>query len=100
MADDVRIIRECLSAAASGPFFPDWEFDILFGLSRSELLDIARRWPNCDRSDATIALAVRNTLVHLLHYPHHHEDLWPHYISASRAELEEILNGLPRPRTR
>ena len=25
-----RIIGECLRAASEGPFFPDWEFHILF----------------------------------------------------------------------
>ena len=33
-AHDHKIIAEALSAAAEGPFFPDWEFHTLFGLER------------------------------------------------------------------
>lgn len=33
----IQSIGECLRAAAYGPFFPDGEFDTLFGLSREQV---------------------------------------------------------------
>ena len=31
------VVRECLGATVEGPFFPDWEFQTLFGLERDEV---------------------------------------------------------------
>jgi alginate production protein len=36
---------ECLCAAAEGPFFPDWEFQLLFGLERARVAEIVARCP-------------------------------------------------------
>ena len=38
---DSRVIGECLRAAVNGPFFPDWEFSTLFGLTRDEVRAVA-----------------------------------------------------------
>ncbi len=43
---DSEVIEQCLRAAADGPFFPDWEFTILFGFERDEVRRIAECWPN------------------------------------------------------
>ena len=32
--ETLRITKECLRAAVEGPFFPDWEFQILMGVDR------------------------------------------------------------------
>ncbi len=39
-ASDRRIIFQCLTDAARGPFFRDADLSILFGLGRRELLGI------------------------------------------------------------
>ena len=43
--EERNIVLECLRGAAEGPFFPDWEFQTLFGLTRKEVKDIADAWP-------------------------------------------------------
>ena len=87
---ELRIIQECLFAAVRGPFFPDWEFATLFGLSRGQVARVADRWPESALNDE-IALAVNNTLVNLTGYPHGEEDSWDHYISAPRSSVKELL---------
>ena len=66
--DDVRILGECLRACVEGPFFPDWEFQTLFGLERSEVAEIAQEWPHSRHVNSFIA--VNNALANLLGYPH------------------------------
>ena len=51
------IIRQCLSAAVVGPFFPDWEFHTLFGIARSQVAEILARWPDVDESQEEVQLA-------------------------------------------
>ena len=43
--NQIKTIGECLRAAAYGPFFPDGEFDTIFGLSRSQIASVAEEWP-------------------------------------------------------
>lgn len=55
--EDRKIIGDCLRATVEGPFFPEWEFHILFGLTRAEVarvLQSGHRW-----TKATIPYAVR-----------------------------------------
>lgn len=95
---DTRIIGECLRAAAEGPFFrdegandPDWEFHSLFGLTREELAQIATAWPNVDSQNESIVLAVTNSLVNLLGYPHGHDKEWSSFISVSVDEVTVVF---------
>jgi hypothetical protein len=50
-ASDRRLIFECLTAAARGPFFSDADLSILFGFDRRELLGIVARIPRIDDSE-------------------------------------------------
>jgi len=53
---EIKIIRECLKAAAYGPFFKDegakdnpfWEISTIFGLEIEELRQIADAFPDVD----------------------------------------------------
>lgn len=89
---DRRIIGECLKAATEGPFFPDWEFHILFGLYRWEVAEIAAAWPNVSHVDTRVMQAVNNSMCHLLGYPHGCEEEWPDYISASEKEVDRVFS--------
>ncbi len=89
--DDVsEVIRQCLSAAADDPFFPDWEFSTLFGLDRAVGRDMAEQWPEWDdpveQSDA-----VSNAFNHLLGYPHGRLDAWHDYISPDPADVALVF---------
>ncbi|QDF03971.1 hypothetical protein [Myxococcus xanthus] len=90
MTRDEKIIEECLRAAVEGPFFPDWEFPVLFGLDRAEVAAILASWPVWD-DPAKQKLAINNSLNNLLGYPHKKWALWPQYISASPEEVKAVF---------
>ena len=97
-SDELAIVGQCLKAAAFGPFFPDWEFSTLFGVTRSEARAVAERFPNVDEKDDGAEgcddswLVINNALANLLGYPHGQEPLWSHYISATPKEVQGIYD--------
>jgi hypothetical protein len=82
-AEDVKAISECLNAAAFGPFFPDWEFPILFGFQRSEVQVIAKNFSASTVVTEEIKMVVQASIGNLLGYPHQMEDRWAKWISVS-----------------
>jgi len=69
---DVEVVKSCFDAAVSGPFFPEWEFQTLFGLSRDDLRQVAAQWPE-NLCEPIAENAVFNTLTNLSGYPHEQE---------------------------
>jgi hypothetical protein len=55
---DRRIVFECLTAAAKGPFFSDDDLSIIFGLNRQELLKIVARIPHIDDIEPQVRRAI------------------------------------------
>ncbi len=97
-ADELKVVGECLRAAAYGPFFPDWEFSTLFGMSRQEVQSVADRFPDVDEYDDGPGegndqwLAINNSFANLMHYPHGvSESKWSSYISVNQSELRSIF---------
>ena len=86
-----KIVVECLRAASEGPFFPDWEFPILFGLNRPDIQSILGDESHLDDSDANVSLAINNSFVNLLGYPHGKTTEWRHWISVDPSVVEEIF---------
>jgi hypothetical protein len=86
-----KVIYECIKAVAEGPFFPDWEFQTLFGIERKELKSFVSSWPNIDDSDEAVILAINNSMANLVGYPHGKEREWRKYISVSPNEVSAIL---------
>jgi hypothetical protein len=70
---EIALVKAALRATADGEFFPDWEFQTLFGISRNEMREVARQWP-MNRSNPTTEAAVCNALTNLLGYPHKMEN--------------------------
>jgi hypothetical protein len=76
--DDRAIIKGCLNATVNGPFFPEWEFHALFGLTRSEVEIVLTKWPHLpeetppgyDSAADFQAVAINNAMNNLLGYPH------------------------------
>ena len=97
--DERRIIFECLTAAAHGPFFTDADHRILSGLSGSELAEIVARLPDIDDAKPVVRRAVGHALTDLMYYPHRKDGEWANWISASRDEVERVgdrwLSTLP-----
>jgi hypothetical protein len=82
-------VAECLRAATDGPFFPDWEFQTLFGLERDEVRDVLARWP--DPADPEEQWqAINGAMNLLLGYPHGKDQIWADYISVDRESLDAI----------
>lgn len=86
-----EIVLCCLRASVDGPFFPDWEFSTLFGLSKDEVREVIQRWPINDNSDKTAKMAINGSLNNLLGYPHHEKEAWKEYIPATRKEVHSIF---------
>ena len=96
MLDDLTesekdVVRRALLAAADGPFFPDWEFQTLFGLERREVRDAASAWPNL--SAAAHFLAVSNALNNLTGYPIAQEERLADF-SLDRKEMAALLGRI------
>ena len=88
---DRLIIGDCLRAAADGPFFPDWEIHTLFGLEREALREISDAWPDVDHSCDDVDLAVNNSLVMLVGYPHRKQHIWSDWIRVPPNHLPPLL---------
>ena len=86
---DHEVIRALLAATVEGPFYPDWEFQTLFGFDRQEVREVLDRWPEgvgADPTDAVVYGAFNN----LLGYPHDDWDAWSEYSDATQAEVKEV----------
>ena len=89
--DEREIIRRSLDAAAHGPWFPEWEFHILFGLDREEVAEVFSRWPHLDEADPMVDTAINNSLANLMGYPHGDEAGVQRWVGASRWELYRVF---------
>ena len=90
-AEERRVVFECLSAAATGPFFPDWEFHTLFGIERRDVKAVVDAWPAVDETSENVVLAINNSMNNLLGYPHGRDREWRQYISVSPEEVARIF---------
>lgn len=86
-----EVVRQCLHAAAKGPFFPNWEFQTLFGVSRETVARFLAAWPNVDDSEEDVKLAINNSMNLLFFYPHGCEGVWHEYFSVPVREIERVL---------
>jgi hypothetical protein len=91
---DRNVIRECLRAAVSGPFFPLWEFHTLFGLDHQAVADIACGVDSLDDSRPDVRLAIGGALSNLTGYPHRQpRETWDRFISAAPEEVRRIAEA-------
>jgi len=89
-----EIVAGCLAATVQGEFFPEWEFQTLFGVDRSVVARVMAEWPSVDTEDWTVRAAVVGALNHLLGYPHGLDEELSKYASASPEEMKELLRRL------
>jgi hypothetical protein len=98
--EEIKVVQECLKAAAYGPFFidkdskfgPFWEIHSIFGLTMEELRAIADNFPNVDMNAEDVKLAINNSFNNLLGYPHGcSEETWSKYISVTKKELYRLF---------
>src|SRR3954447_24759420 len=67
--DDVEIIGRLLVEVVGGPYFPEWEFQTLFGLTRFEVRNVADIWPHTTDPDRAADVVIQS-LSQLRGYPH------------------------------
>src|SRR5579863_5829198 len=84
--DERELLRECVCAAAEGPFFPDWEIHTLLGAYREQLQRICEQWPT-SMEDPNSRSVAKNVLVNLAGYPIDEPNRWGEFISA---DLEDV----------
>lgn len=89
-----EVVGQILRAAAEGPFFPDWEFQTLFGLTRADVRKVAEGWPLPALSSELVELAVNNSFNWMLSYPHRKHDQWEDWISVDQIAANELFNRL------
>jgi hypothetical protein len=86
-----EVVRECLKASVEGPFFPDWEFGVLFGVERERARKVLKAWPNVSEEEEVVSLVLNNAMNNLLGYPHECENVWHEHISVSPSEVARIF---------
>lgn len=87
-----EVIRDCLRASVTGPFFPLWEFQTLFGLEHQQVAGIAFGSPPLDDTREDVRVAINNALNMLTGYPHRcSEEVWQQYIRVPSGEVRRIL---------
>ncbi|MCR9145162.1 MAG: hypothetical protein NXI24_23190 [bacterium] len=88
------IVHECLEATTEGPFFEEWEFETLFGLTREEVREVIDNFDQWEReSEENMARnAINGALGNLLGFPHRKEKIWEQYISVSPEEIKRIFD--------
>lgn len=92
-SEEHDVLRECLQAAADGPFFPEWEFETLLGATREEVRALVAAWP-LHRDERRAHDIARNALNNLLGYPHGQEKTLESLVSVPTAELNRVLQKL------
>jgi len=69
-SEERDVIRRAIDASVNGPHFPDWEFQTLFGVTRTEAAAVLVRFPHLQAGDEADYLTVYNAIANLLGYPH------------------------------
>lgn len=91
--EERQVIYECLKCVASGTVIKhDWEFHLVFGIEVSELKKVFEAWPNIDDSNEVVNLAINNSMVNLLGYPHGHHHAWEKKMPIPLTEIARVLN--------
>jgi hypothetical protein len=91
---DRRIIAQCLRAAAEGPFFEEWEFHTLMGVSRDQIRRLEATLSSEAPYDENGLEAAINVLNNLLGYPHGQASVWSAFISATPTEVSKLLSRM------
>ena len=89
----LAIVAKCLRAAADGPFFPEWEFKTLIGVTRVDLRRLAINW-ELGVANGEDIVAVVNALNALVGYPHGEEEAWSSFIDADPSLVSAVIDTI------
>ncbi|MDJ0613200.1 MAG: hypothetical protein QNJ29_05945 [Rhizobiaceae bacterium] len=88
---DQKVVWECVRSAVLGPFYPDWEFQTLFGFERVEIQAILDSWQSIDDADEDVHAVISKSMNLLLIYPIDESDRWGEFISVSQEQVARIF---------
>lgn len=91
---DLEIIKICMTASCMERFFPDWEFQSLFGIERDELEQVVSLFPNLNYEDEIHNAAIKGSLGHLLGYPHGRDQELEKMLNRDVMEIKKVLDKL------
>ena len=90
---ETEIVRSCLQCAADGKVLNHHaEFHAVIGVSGKEFIKIFGNWPKIDETNKTVNMAINNTLLNLLEYPHDYHESWNEIMDAPLDEIRRIFN--------
>ncbi len=86
-----EVVYRCLKAVVEEDFVPDCDFISVFGVTKDDIREIISRWPDVDDvTEFKVALAIADTLINLVGYPHNKDDFLLEYTGATRHEINYI----------
>ncbi|HUJ45836.1 MAG TPA: hypothetical protein VLV55_01790 [Rhizomicrobium sp.] len=83
-----------MTASANGPFFPDWEFQTLFGITREQMRSAIADFPNLSASNNVHMWATNYSMLMLTTYPIKEKDK----LKAYQLDLHEVARVLVKTR--
>jgi hypothetical protein len=89
-----QTVFECLFAAEQEEFFPEWEFETLFGITRNQLKGVREQWPTVDIAQPEVGAAIVCSMNHLLGYPNAQDGRWERYISVQPDAVKSTMDKL------
>ena len=91
---EAEIVRCSLRAAVEGTFFPDWEFELLMGISREKMQRVYDTWTQQSVSHDELCLAFFNSMTNLIGYPPGQERELELYVAGGASSIAEVLHRL------
>jgi hypothetical protein len=88
-AADRDLALQCLLAAADGPFFGEFEFLSLMGMSREDVREVAESLRG-SQTHPKLANAVGSSLNNLLRFPHRRDAMLSSWIPGGRGAIEQF----------
>ena len=96
-SDELEIVRLSLQAAVQGPYFPDWEFEWLFGVPRDSVAAVLSAWPRVDEHSQVAEVAINNAFVNLLWYPHGMTEELEDELGVTTSRLQQVFGKWRKP---
>lgn len=91
--EELYAIKKCLELAELDEVFPEWEFPLLFRISKEEFLKVSRMWPFVDHTDETVKRAINSAMAHMLGYPNDitENTTWNVHFDITISEFRELF---------
>lgn len=89
--EETNVVRKCLECIATGQvILHDNEFQLIMGIEVAELNEILESWLDIDQSDEKVFLAINNSMINLLGYPHGCYHRWSEFMDIPLASIAGI----------